>query len=164
MGELSGPAIKAANTRCGVPLVRDFCKEVFKTPDEVDTDVVAVLSELSDWYDILFEGGVFLEGSALERLRELTTSIGVRVLRLREWSRVNSKLYWSVKPKMHKMQHLPIYAELLSLRYLHVYMEESHMGTIARIYQAAMRGRYYDDIQSNVLLRRVLGLFLRMEA
>ena len=39
-----------------------------------------------------------------------------------------------------------------------------NMGTIARIYQAAMRGRYYDDIQSNVLLRRILGLLLLMEA
>ena len=41
--------------------------------------------------------------------------------------------------------------------------EESLIGTTTRVWQRAMRGRYQQEGGSNVLLRRVLGLLLRLE-
>ena len=36
------------------------------------------------------------------------------------------------------------------------------MGAVARVYQRAMRGVYYQDIQANILVRRTLGFLLRL--
>ena len=84
-------------------------------------------------------------------------------MRLREDARVRGKLYWKVAPKMHKLQHTPLHATVMNPRWVQNYAEESLIGTTTRVWQKAMRGRYRAHAQSNVLLRRTLGLLLRLE-
>ena len=162
-GELSGPAVKAANTRCAVPMVRDFAVEVFTEAGAPDTEIVALLTDLKEFYEILYGAQMFLEDHELTRLDEVIPSIGVKVQRLRAWARARELLVFQVKPKMHKLQHLLLYAEALNPRHVQNYLEESLIGTVTKIWHIAMRGNYVSDAQSNVLLRRTLGLLLRWE-
>ena len=68
-----------------------------------------------------------------------------------------------LSPKVHKLTHVPMYMEAMNPRWLQAYLEEGMIGSMAKIWKQGMRGRYARDIQSSVLLRRYLGLLLRME-
>ena len=105
---------------------------------------------------------MFLDEPSLEELNVSCENIGVCIMRLREAMKLRGKLYFRISPKTHRLQHLPLYAEVLNPKWVQNYMEESLMGAVARVYQRAMRGVYYQDIQANILVRRTLGLLLRL--
>ncbi len=161
--ELHGTAVKAANTRASAPLWRDFAAAHFTSPAGTDPDVVRVTALLAELYEVMYGAELFMTSEELQRLRTVCLELGVVVMRLREASRARQKLYFAVKPKMHKLQHIPDYAEVLNPRYVQNYAEESLIGTTTRIWQKAMRGAYRDHVQKSVLTRRVLGLLLRLE-
>ncbi len=73
-----------------------------------------------------------------------------------------SGLFWRITPKVHKLMHLHLYAAVINPRWVQNYAEESLVGTTTRIWQRAMRGKYSDHVQSNVLIRRLVGLMLRI--
>ena len=154
---------KAATTRCSVPLVRGYAVQVFNRGEAPDQDVVGILNGLTEFYEILYGGQLFLDDDEVARLRAVILDIGRRAMRLRAWGRHNNTFVFNVKPKWHKMQHLPMYASALNPRHVECYLEESLIGAICRIWHRAMRGNYMIDAQSNVLIRRTLGLLLRLE-
>ena len=146
-------------------MVRDFAIRHFGRGGhpEPDAEIIGVLSELADLYDVFYNGQMFLEEDEVRRVRELCVSIGHRMLRLRAWARRCHLHVFQIKPKMHKMQHLGLYSEVFNPRYIQNYMEESLIGTVTRVWQKAMRGNYADFAQSNVLLRRLLAVIFRYE-
>ena len=81
----------------------------------------------------------------------------------RECARVKRQFCWRVTPKVHKLQHIPLYSEVLNPRHVQNYSEESLIGTTARIWKGSMDGQYQKSAQSNVLLKRTVGLLLRFE-
>ena len=126
--------------------------------------VVAITTALDDLYVLLYSAGIFLNDVESTRLREICCDIGRNYMMLRADARRTFKLRWRITPKVHKVMHLPMYGEVMNPRFLHLYAEESLIGTTCRIWQRCMRGRYRRFIQQNVLLRRLLGLILRMES
>eukprot|EP00959_Pyramimonas_sp_CCMP1952_P017985 381448-Pyramimonas_sp.AAC.1 len=84
-------------------------------------------------------------------------------MRLRQAAKLAGKLRWKITPKVHRLQHVPDYARLLNPRWVQNYGEESLVGTNTAIWHKTMRGRYQKSVQSIVLLKRTLGLLLRLE-
>ena len=102
--------------------------------------------------------------ATIAQLERVTVEIGEDWMRLREISRRRNKLQWTIPPKVHKLQHIPWYATILNPRHVQCYGEESAIGTTSQVWQKTMRGRYGDSAESIVLLKRILGLFLRFES
>ena len=69
----------------------------------------------------------------------------------------------NVKPTQHKMQHLPVFAAAINPRFLQCYAEESLVGTSAVIWRKTMAGQYHRVAQRTVLVKRFVGLLLRLE-
>ena len=90
-------------------------------------------------------------------------NIGFEIMRRREFARIDHKLNFNVTPKMHKLQHLHLYARILNPRWVQNYAEESLIGTTTTIWQKSIRGNYSDHVQENVVLKRTVGLLLRLE-
>ena len=140
--------------------MRDFAAQTFPRDDPVDRDVVAITAALAELYQIVYTDDMFLNDDALRRLREVVLDIGLRVMRLREAAYRAGKLFWRIAPKMPRLQHLPLYASALNPRWVQCYLEESLVGTNTKIWQKTLRGRYQNTAQSDVLLRRTVGLLL----
>ena len=159
--ELHSPLIKAANKRAAAPLFRDLAQRHLSPHLPFDALVCQVLANLAEWYGILYDAPMFVPPPALERLQELTVSIGEDWMRLRELSRRASLLHWKITPKVHKLQHVPFYASILNPRFVQCHLEEGLIGTTAKVWQKTMRVRYASSVESVVLAKQTIGLLLR---
>ena len=162
--DLHGPTVKAANTRAAAPLIRDLAAEFFGRDLEFDRRIVAVSAKLAEFYELLYGCHMFMSTTAVQRLRAIVLDIGEHWLFLRDHAKTRKQLLWKVTPKVHKIQHIPLYAEVLNPRYIQVYGEESLIGTTCLVWKKSMAGRYKKVAQRQVLLKRLLGLLLRFEA
>ena len=160
--ELSGTVVKAANTRCAVPLVRDFARQHFNAHMAYDHCAIAVVELLAQLYDDLYSWPMFLSDAQVAKVKSTCDDIGLLMMRLRNFAMELQQLFWRITPKVHKLMHLHLYAAVMNPRWVQNYAEESLVGTTTRIWQRAMRGRYDNHAQSNVLLRRLVGLLLRI--
>ena len=162
--ELVGKVVKAANTRAAAPMFRDFVTEHFVDTAGIEVDIVRIAVALDEFYKLLYGAPMFMEPDDIDQLRMLCSEIGLLMMKLRETCRRQSKLCWRLTPKIHKLAaHVHLYAQVFNPRYIQNYQEESLIGTTCRVWQRAMRGRYRAFAQKNVLLRRFLGLLLRLE-
>ena len=98
-----------------------------------------------------------------DRLRVVTLRFGVAYLQLRECARVKGWMLWPVTPKVHRMQHVPLYASVTNPRFVQNYAEESLIGTCTQIWHRSVAGRYRSVAQKNVLTKKLLGLLLHFE-
>ena len=97
------------------------------------------------------------------QLKQICENIGALFMNLRHAASLVHQARWKISPKVHKTQHLHLYCEAINVRHIQCYTEESLVGSCAEIYQRAMRGRYFNDVQSNVLMRRFVALVLKIE-
>ena len=162
--DLSGPAIKAANTRAFAPVLRDLSYDHFTAGSATDDAALKLMDNLVNFYNILYTEPVFMSQPALDRLRATCINLGESYMVLRAICRHNSRLFFRVTPKVHKIQHVPFYAEVLNPRFIQVYAEESGVGTTTTVWKASVSGRYHAHVQEVVLVKRTCGLFLRYES
>ena len=162
--ELSGPAIKAASMRAAAPLFAAVANEflVRELPRHQQARRLAELLEA--FYTVVYGAPMFPSDADVERTRTIVNEFGQIMMLLREDSRARNKLYFKISPKVHGMMHVPMYMGVLNPRWLQAYLEEGLAGSVTKIWQKAMRGRYDREIQSNILLRRYVGLLLRLES
>ena len=85
-------------------------------------------------------------------------------MRCREYAKQRGELSFNVRVKVHKMQHLGAMAEIMNPAWVSCYSEESSIGTSVRVWRQSMHGRYAETVQQRVLLKRLCGLWLRLEA
>ena len=161
--DLCGSAIKAANTRAYVPLLRDFCRLHFTADTRTDRAVNAVLDSLVSYYETLYNGPMFLSAEAIRSLRATCARMGYNWLILREVGRDREKQWWHVTPKCNKFHHTPDYCDIMNPRYLQAYSEESLVGTIVKIWKLFVSGRYANSVQASVLMKRTLSMLLHYE-
>ena len=100
---------------------------------------------------------LFPSDTDIGRVRAIINEFGEVIMSYR------NKLYFKITPKVHKLMHVPMYMEVMNPRWLQAYLEEGLIGSVTKIWQRGVKGRYERQIQSNVLLRRYLGLLLRLE-
>ena len=95
--------------------------------------------------------------------KKLCIEFGENYQKLRDWARDAGQLAWPVRPKVHKMQHLPQCCAVINPTAVQVYGEESLVGTTVRVWKKSMAGRYTGVVQRNVLVKRLTGLMCHFE-
>ena len=160
---LCGPSVKAATTRAFAPLMRDLGQMYFTADTAGDRCVKEVLDSLAIYYDTLYAAPMFVPPETVASLRATCVRMGENWQMLRHQAMMESKLWWKVSPKVHKLQHTPLWCEVLNVRYVQVYAEESTVGTTAKVWKRCVSGQYQCSAQSMVLMKRTLGLLLRFE-
>ena len=100
----------------------------------------------------------------LAGFRRTCLEFGLNYQWLRNVSRANNHPVALVRTKVHKMQHLPKFAQLINPIHVQCYGEESLIGTTAKVWRASMRNKYKDHAQRTVLIKRTTGVLLRFEA
>ena len=96
-------------------------------------------------------------------MQQHTLAFGVSYQRLRNLAQAQKVLAWPIRPKVHKMQHVPELASHLNPVHAQCYLEESFMGTTAKVWRKSMVGIYSKGIQELTLVKRVAGVLLRLE-
>ena len=99
----------------------------------------------------------------VQTVRAACLEFGSAYMRLRECARTTGLLLWPVKPKVHTMQHVPLFCEVMNPRFLQNYIEESVVGTTTKVWKRSVAGRYQGGVQRVVLVKRVVGLLSRLD-
>ena len=161
--ELHGPNVKAANTRGAAPLFAYLANRFLPGDTPAESAARALTSYLEEFYHIIYSQPMFMEPPAIQRIRVVCEEMGYSYQVVREHSRENAVLAFNVKPKAHKIQHVPMLCEIINPRCVQCYGEESLIGTTTKVYNRSMAGRYERGVQRVVLAKRLLGLFIRFE-
>ena len=161
--DLSGPAIKAANTRAAAPVFKYLAHRFCDSDSDYDRCVRTVMDNLVRFYDILYTAPMFLEDAQIGDLKRACLDFGAAYQQLRDIARVRGELAWPVRPKVHRMQHAPMHAEIINPVFVQCYAEESLIGTTTKVWRRSAAGRYRRTVQETVLAKRLTGLLLRLE-
>ena len=161
--ELHGPAIKAANSRQAAPAMAALARELLEPGDEEGGMVIEITSKLEEMYYCLAEAGMFFDAAALDHFTNVVLDFGLLQMRLRAFSAAHGKFRWQVKPKSHKCAHLPEFAGCINPRMVSCYADESHIGTCCLAWKRSLSGRWAGHVQRSVLLKRWVGVLVRME-
>ena len=161
--DLHGPAIKAANTRAAAPVFASLADRFFDGPEERDVRLRSLAVGLRDFYAILYSNPRFMDAEAIDNIKAVTRKFGTGYQWLRAYCCDRGILAFPLTPKAHKMQHVPMLCEIMNARFVQCYSEESSIGTTTKIWSRSMVRRYSGSIQKCVLVKRLLGLFLRLE-
>ena len=100
----------------------------------------------------------------IAELKEICIKLGEGYQRLREHARVAQTLSWPVRPKTHRMQHVPLMSAVINPVFVQCYSEESQIGTTTRLWKRSIAERYQATVQGAVLVKRLVGLLLRLES
>ena len=161
--ELSGQVIKAAAMRSAPPLFAELANATL-VGDNPRAAQAPRLAELFDtFYTAVYAARLFPSDTDIGKVRAIINEFGEVIMSLRADSMQRNKLYFKITPKVHKLMHVPMYMEVMNPRWLQAYLEEGLIGSFTKIWQRGVKWRYERQIQSNVLLRRYLGLLLRLE-
>jgi len=158
---LCGVVVKAARTRALAPWMVEISNEFYGADDEYSRLVRRACKYMDHFYNILYGASVILTPEESLDLRRTTVRFGICMQQLRELSRVKNQLCWGILPKAHYMQHLcdlPVNA-----RWVQNYAEESHVGTLAKIWSRSAHGRYRRTAQKVILLKRLVAMYIRIE-
>ena len=161
--ELSGPAIKAANSRGARVFFKTLALRFFTTSSRYDVCIRTLFTSLCRIYDILYASPMFLSNADIDALREECVGFGESYQELRELSRVRAQMAFPVRPKVRRMQHLPRMAEIINPTFVQCYAEESLVGTTTKVWKKSVAGRYQRGVQNVVLVKRLTALLLRVE-
>ena len=160
---LSGPAFKAAITRNGARFFQQIVEKYFTGEDELCTNMRKLIASIVQFNEILYTADMFMSAAEIGAFEAATLRFGEAYQALREVSRRNERLAFNVTPKVHKVQHFPIFARVINPAFLSCYGEESLIGTTMTVWKCSVKSQYRDFVQRNVLVKRLLGLFLRFE-
>jgi hypothetical protein len=161
---LHGQTIKAANTRALAPFLVELSEELY--PDDTDDYSRLVKRVCRSWnrfYEILYNGGVFLNAGEKDELRRVLNRLGAAMMQLREISRQTSLFAWQITPKTHMLQHFSGYSAVVNPRFLMNYQEDSSVGTVTRVWSRSAAGRYRRTVQRMVLMKLLVALMIRLE-
>ena len=74
--DFTGQAIKAAATRCARGFFLHLCQLYFNRGTRSDALLLTLLTNLCEFYIILYSGDMFLPDASLDRLRTVTIAFG----------------------------------------------------------------------------------------
>ena len=104
-----------------------------------------------------------MSDDAVARLRVVCLAMGAAYMRLRNLSMRAGLLHFKITPKVHKVQHIPLLASCINPRFVQNYAEESLIGTCTKIWGRPMAGRHQRFVQHNALVKKLVGVVLRLE-
>lgn len=113
VAELHGQAMKAAATRHAAPFFHALALEYFTSDTLRNQLVQEVTGKLVQFYEIETENEIFFSKAAHRRYSAACVAFGTAYQRLRALAEANDEEeLWPLKPKLHKMQHLPFFRRL----------------------------------------------------
>ena len=159
---LSGPTIKAANTRALAPFWESLCEEFFRVDSVHDIAICGVARSLNDIIKLLYGADLFLQPAETRQLNRLLLEFGAHFTALAKISVQAGQLRWHLSPKVHEMQHIGTQSNFVNARYLQNYVEEGLVGKACEMYAAAANGPGSDSAQQlTVLTKYIAGLSFR---
>ena len=105
---------------------------------------------------------MFLSDEKKEELEKHILRMGRHHQHLRYLSELANESSYQIIPKAHYAQNFIDQSKLMNPIATQNYTEESLIGVITRLWQAAARGPYHKVIQKHTLNRYWVGLELRM--
>ena len=159
---LSGKLVKVANSRCLVPFLNYLAQEYYPAHGAYASSTRKLFSSWLEVEKILYGAGMFLTDIQKADLEYHILRIGRHHQHLRYLSRTAFENSYQITPKAHYAQHFIQQARLINPIATQNYGEESLIGIVTRIWQAAARGPYQKVIQKHTLNRYWTGLELRM--
>ena len=159
---LSGPLVKAANTRALVPFMKHCAHEYLSPHGGYASEARQVFDALFEIERIMYSSEMFLTDEQKQEFRDQFLKLGLAFMHLRHDSHLRSIDAWQITPKVHVCMHLPAQADLINPRFCQVYGEESLMGRVARLWRSAASGPYHASIQLSCLSRWWTGLEVRL--
>ena len=153
--DLSGPAIKAANTRAIVPYALALQRmAVAMQPNRTHKHMAKALESLQAVIDIFYDNSMFLTPDTMTSLRRHLARLGSNFQVLQTLSLAAEQTRWKTQVKMHLcIAHLADQAALVNPRFTHGYRSESLVGTICTIYKASQDGPFRPHVQHVALLK-----------
>ena len=106
---------------------------------------------------------LFLLAEEKVRLAKVVELFGVSFQWCREYSRRENVFAFEVTPKVHKTMHLPFIAVITNPGRNNNYAEESMVGSMTKVWKASKSGRYKRNVQLVTIMKRLLGVFMRLE-
>ena len=159
MACLSGPLVKAANTRGVYEVSKLLAFELLTRGDQESTSIRKVNESLCIVFQVLYSSDMCLNAQQLASVRKHTLRLGRRLQRMSHHAATSAgNKVWLVTPKAHFMQHVPEQCELMNLRYLQCYVEESLCGRIAKIYKSSSNGPSTPPMLQRVAMTKYLAL------
>ena len=159
---LNGAVVKAANTRNLLPFLNHLANEYFAAHGAYASSVRKVFASLMTIERILYSSEMFLSDEEKANFQAAFLRLGRHWQLLRALSAEAHENLWQITPKVHIAQHFPEQANLINPTATQCYSEESLIGVMTKIWQAAARGPYDAVIQRKTLNRYWVGLELRM--
>ena len=161
---MHGQLYKAAIVRHASGLFRNSTWTYFRDGSRLQQYIHQFVVALDEIYAIMYSSGTrFLDDESIALLQQHVEAFGICYMWCRELSRQENLLAFNVTSKVHKVMHIPRLSMIINRAFMQNCGEESMVGTTVRVWKAAKHGRYRRNIQHVVLLRRLLGLFMRME-
>ena len=161
-GDLHGPAVKAANTRAASGLFAKMAETYLSAENEFEKYMILATKHLHSIYTALNSAPRFPTHAEIAKIRRVTLRFGEAMMWCREHSRRLGFMAWEITPKVHKSQHLPTMCQVMNPKFVSCYADESLIGTTTRVWKRSMAGRYHANVQHVVLLKRLVGLILRL--
>ena len=159
---LCGKTVKAANCRALAPFLVELAEAFYDSGTEYDRMVVRMVRSLDQFYSLLYTYDIVLSREQQSTFRRTLLRLGSTYQRLRELSVVMHRQAWNIVFKIHYLQHLPELASICNPTAVQNYQDEGHVGTMTRLWGKCAVGNYKGVIQKHVLVRRLVGLFIRL--
>ena len=160
---LSGGTVKAASTRGLALFLVELCEEFYAdSDDEYQRCVSRAARALSQFYVVLYGGDRFLTASEQNGVRRALSMLGACFQQLRNIAQERGLLAWNISPKTHMVQHFKDLCKIMNPRFLHNYAEESHIGTMTKMWARSAQGRYSGSVQKLSLVKRLVAVNVRM--
>jgi len=158
--DLSGPVVKAANTRSLVPYGLELQRRATTAdPSIVNRHILKCVESLSAVYDIFYAGSYVLTAAEAEAAARHLTRMGLHYQRLAFLH--TDQLAWQMRPKLHyAVAHLAGQAKLINPRYVQTYGSEGLVGKVCNIYKASQSGPYHAGLQRTIFTKYQTGLVL----
>ena len=131
---------------------------------EFESAMVQIVRLYQELTSLLWDYGRFLPPDHVARVKTVCIDFGEQWMKCREFSRQCEFLGFQITPKVHKVQHVPTMCKLINPAHVSCYAEESLVGTTTKVWKQSMSGCYQKGCQRRVLLKRLAGLFIRLES
>ena len=159
---MSGPLVKAANSRALVPFLKYAAHEYLAPHGGYANETKKVFDSLFEIERIMYSSGMFFTDAQKLEFSEQFLKLGRAWMFLRHNCHTRGVDAWQVRPKVHICMHLPAQGDLINPRFCQCYAEESLMGRVARLWRSAASGPYHASIQLSCCARYWTGLEIRL--
>ena len=159
--------MKAANNRhlSGwlVDLAVEFFDATAPSPKAVEHACIRKLTKsLDNTYKTMYSSGMFFTAEEHSRFTNDVQRTGKYLNALRFIAKGQHELYWNITPKCHYFLHLPTQGLVMNPRFTQCYHEESLIGKVSLMWEAATNGPYKSVVQRNVMIRCLVLLATRL--